>query len=805
MIIVPKACVSLFLASLSIVLFVSPVQAQTRRAVLVGINTYVPKTSAEDESSAKANANASASAHVQKSNPGRGSWRNLEGSLNDVASIRQLLITRFGFEDSDVHVLGEAQATREGIQNAIRRYLADAASPGDISFFYYAGHGSQMKNSKSQEADKLDETIVPSDSRAGALDIRDKELARDFMEVIRKGAVLTAIFDSCHSGSVARGFSRWDALRDLPADNAHDAADDYNGPFPEKEGALIFSAAQDIEPAAEGRDDQGVDHGAFTAALMRVLAIVPPNESANSIFRRTLAVLRSMDANQVPVMAGSPERLQAGLFGSASTNISGKLTLPFTKISPDGRVELLGGFALGFGIGSQIVSSERNSGAKKVRVEITDQTMTTSLGKILEGEPGSLKAGAVFTVDRWVPANQNVLKLWVPPPNLTKEAIRDAAEQIVKARSAASPKITDDPSETSLTHFISWTGQDWILQDLKTGKITNLGKLFRLLDWVKKTELAEGSIFVSLPLPIEAKGFAAILAARSFPVRVVNTMREADYSLIGCARGTSIDYTWLRPGTVSVANIASGEGRPRSDRALRGGENVPSSLPARSRWIGTDPSFNSLSKTTQELESLAGTLSRINSWLNLSSPPGDSNFPYHLIVTEAGSADQTEGRQITTGDGRWYGLALKANPADLKREVDRRKVFVFVIDSEGKGIPLYPTLEMGDVENVFPTSADTRDGELPTTKQLGPAKLFQIGEPFGTDTYILLTLAPKDSIDLENLSWTGVGEKSKRGGGGALDQLFSSVATRAPKPATPSSWSLEKVEVVSVAKSETKP
>jgi len=427
------------------------------------------------------------------------------------------------------------------------------------------------------------------------------------------------------------------------------------------------------------------------------------------------------------------------------------------------------------------------------------------MGKILEGEPGSLRAGALFTVDKWVPADQNVLKLWVPPLNLTKEGIRDAAEQVAKVRSAGSPKIVDDPSETSLTHFISWSGQDWIVQDLKTGKTTDLGKPFRLLDWVKKTELAQGTIFVSLPLPTGAKDFAINLAARSFPVRLVNTGQEADYALIGRSRGSFIDYTWLRPGTISVANFASGHGRLRSDHALRGGETVPSSLPPRSRWISTDPSFSSLSKTTQELELVAGTLSRINSWLKLSSPPGDSNFPYHLVVTEADSADQPEGSQIAIGDGRWYGLALKANPADLKHEVDRRKVYVFVIDSEGKGIPLYPTLEMGDVENVFPTAADTRDGKLPITKQLGPSKLFQIGEPFGTDTYILLTLSPKDSIDLENLSWTGVGERSNRGGGGALDALFSAVGTRSPRPATPSSWSLEKVEVVSKSKSETKP
>jgi hypothetical protein len=805
MVIVRKICISLSITFLSLTVSGLPSGAQTRRAVLVGINTYVPKASTSSQSDTPTEAAAtSVTSKVQTVTRGRGTWSNLDGSLNDIASIRELLITRFGFQDADVHVLTEAQATREGIRSAIRAYLADAASAGDISFFYYAGHGSQMKNSKSPEADKLDETIVPSDALAGALDVRDKELARDFMEVIRKGAILTAIFDSCHSGSVARGLSRWDKLRDLPPDHAHDAADDYKGPFPEKEGGLIFSAAQDIEPAAEGRDDQGVEHGAFTAALTHVLATVPPNESANSIFRRTLAVMRSMDANQVPVIAGTPERLHAGLFGSGGTNISGKITLPLIKIA-DGKVEVLGGFALGLGIGSEIVFSEGTSGAKRVSVEITDQTLSTSTGKILEGDPDNLKAGAMFTIDKWVPANQNVLKLWIPPLNLTKEEIRDAADQVEKVRRSDSPKIVDDPSETSLTHFVSWTGEDWVVQDLKTGRTTSLGKPFHLLDWVKKLGLDKGSIFVSLPLPAGAKDFVTNLSAKSFPVQLVNAVQEADYALIGRFRGSLIDYSWLRPGTINVANFGSRQKAVRGDHALLGGEIIPSSLPPRTRWISVDPSFSSLSKTTQELEALAGILTRINSWLKLNSPPGESNFPYHLVVTEADSADQPEGSQIAIGDGRWYGLALKASAPDLKHEVSRRKVYVFVIDSEGNSIPLYPTLEMGDVENVFPTSADTRDGGPPITKQLGPPKLFQIGEPFGTDTYVLLTLSPKDSIDLESLRWTGVGERSTKRGGGTLDALFASVGTRAARPATPSSWSLEKVEVLSKPKLETKP
>jgi hypothetical protein len=233
--------------ALSTVLHAVAAMGQERRAVLVGINTYPPTRSIPPTPIVEG----------EHRTAGRRTWHDLKGSLNDVASIRQLLITRFGFKDPDVHVLTEAGATRDAIRSAIRTYLADAAKPGDVSFFYYAGHGSQMKNSKSPEADKLDETIVPSDSFAGALDIRDKEFARDFMQVVRKGAILTAIFDSCHSGSIARGISRWQTPRNLEPDRLHDAADDYNGPFPEKEGALIVSAAQDIETAVEGIN-QGV-------------------------------------------------------------------------------------------------------------------------------------------------------------------------------------------------------------------------------------------------------------------------------------------------------------------------------------------------------------------------------------------------------------------------------------------------------------------------------------------------------------------------------------------------------------------
>src|SRR3984893_18520700 len=120
MVIVRKMRISLSIAFLSLTILGLPSRAQTRRAVLVGINTYVPKDSTTSQAGSgtpTAETATAVTSKVQKVNPGRGTWSNLRGSLNDIASIRQLLITRFGFRDVDVHVLREQQAMLHGIRN----------------------------------------------------------------------------------------------------------------------------------------------------------------------------------------------------------------------------------------------------------------------------------------------------------------------------------------------------------------------------------------------------------------------------------------------------------------------------------------------------------------------------------------------------------------------------------------------------------------------------------------------------------------------------------------------------------------
>lgn len=62
------------------------------------------------------------------------------------------------------------------------------------------GHGGQTKDLDGDEEDGYDEVIYPVDFRAAG-HIVDDEMHRIMVQTLQPGVRLTAIFDSCHSGS----------------------------------------------------------------------------------------------------------------------------------------------------------------------------------------------------------------------------------------------------------------------------------------------------------------------------------------------------------------------------------------------------------------------------------------------------------------------------------------------------------------------------------------------------------------------------------------------------------------------------
>lgn len=92
-----------------------------------------------------------------------------------------------------------SQPTKQNILRAMH-WLVKDARPNDSLFFHYSGHGGQTPDLDGDEDDGYDEVIYPVDFRVNG-HIVDDEMHLIMVKSLPAGVRLTAIFDSCHSGS----------------------------------------------------------------------------------------------------------------------------------------------------------------------------------------------------------------------------------------------------------------------------------------------------------------------------------------------------------------------------------------------------------------------------------------------------------------------------------------------------------------------------------------------------------------------------------------------------------------------------
>ncbi|CAE6537142.1 unnamed protein product [Rhizoctonia solani] len=134
-----------------------------------------------------------------------GQTGELRGCINDSNNLCEFLTRQFGYKQEDIVKLTDdatnprQMPTRENILNAMQ-WLVKDAHPNDSLFFHYSGHGGQTKDKDGDEADGYDEVIYPMDfEHAGH--IVDDDMHAIMVKPLPEGCRLTAIFDSCHSGS----------------------------------------------------------------------------------------------------------------------------------------------------------------------------------------------------------------------------------------------------------------------------------------------------------------------------------------------------------------------------------------------------------------------------------------------------------------------------------------------------------------------------------------------------------------------------------------------------------------------------
>jgi hypothetical protein len=732
--------------------------AETRRALVVGINTYRPKS--------------------VKIPPARG-WQNLSGCVNDANAMRQILRTRFGFEDRNITRLLDGKATRAAILSALKKAGTDSGK-GDTVIFYYAGHGSQVPNSKTKEEDRLDETIVPADSALGAKDIRDKELARLYDAILDRGVNLIIIMDSCHSGSGSRAAlsPRNRRPRYIKPDTG-DAADAYAPAVDaEKRGALVIAAAQDYQLAGEADDatGAGISHGAFTAALIDAISSAPARQPASELFLRVRGIMQSEGEDQDPVMSGTSERKRKPLFGDGAPGTDDVL-VAVTEVS--GRtITLEGGRALGLNVNSELAFKKLNEDDPDITIRITAvKGLNTSDAEITSGKPEAVKKGSLFTVTKWsVPAG-SLLNVWVPQSLFTSGELKDLASRFYRARGAVA--WVDDPKTTDPTHVLYWSGDGWVLSFSdgtvkQMGKSADPGKVMKIV-----RQKTGASFFLSLPPSRDlAADIAAAIKAGKRAVQVSKSPAVSNYHLIGRYRNGSVEYAWVLPD-VSAVRL-----------------KVIYSLPLSTDWVADSGSLQGVSGAAAILCDYANRLSCVIGWQKLDNPQGGESFPYRLAMKNIATGEMLYADKLkdsTFKDGAQFIPALVLDGGSGQAAgIQSRYVYVFIIDTKGKSSLLYPTSGKGMGENRFPNEG-TSPGEIPLT-----GGEFTIREPYGADTYILLTSDKSIPNPEMVFEFEGVQRGETRKPKSQLEMLIRNYGTGSRgggDVATEKNWSIQRITV----------
>ena len=279
----------------------------------------------------------------------------LQGCVNDAQAFGGILTDQYKVPRGQVLTLIDAQATREAVIRGFREHLSKAGA-GDIAVFFFAGHGAQEPTSGCYlpvEPDGKNETLVCHDSRQpGGWDLVDKDVAVLIEEIAARGARLTLILDSCHSGSADRALDEVGASGIPPgvrrvADRAEGQPDSvYLRPPAEFAASLrnldaaakasagasqalgfvrgaagahvLFAACSDFQNANEFRTVTP-RHGAFSYCLLQVLQDGKPigNEE---LYQRTRILLRGLFPDQVPhlVVVGDNDLRASQFLGTAT-------------------------------------------------------------------------------------------------------------------------------------------------------------------------------------------------------------------------------------------------------------------------------------------------------------------------------------------------------------------------------------------------------------------------------------------------------------------------------------------------------
>ena len=295
-----------------------------------------------------------------------GGISNLSGTHNDVALMKSLLFEK-GFKetprtapgaaapcgsqtaDSPVKTLCSSQATKQAILGGFDNHLIRNAqkywagktpidpTKGPHVVFYYSGHGSKLSDTepvpgerkedlKVDEADGVDETLVPHDTDIrGTRDIRDDEFDSRIAELRKYTTNIVFMADSCHSGTITRGAGKKGFEREIATSTgetrstASAASDDNVGGG---DGYVTISGSLPTQYSYEDYLDDPVSKKSQRNGLLTYYFVNFVRQNPNASYRDIINLVRNATTasgrDQTPQAEGDIDR---GVFGATGPKV----------------------------------------------------------------------------------------------------------------------------------------------------------------------------------------------------------------------------------------------------------------------------------------------------------------------------------------------------------------------------------------------------------------------------------------------------------------------------------------------------
>nr|XP_043622089.1 metacaspase-1-like isoform X2 [Erigeron canadensis] len=132
--------------------------------------------------------------------------KKLEASVYNVKSMHQILVNKLGFPNASIRILTEEETdhsripTKRNIEEALH-WLVQGCQSGDSLMFYYAGHGTQVRDVNGDEIDGYDEALCPVDYKEAGK-ILDDDINATIVAPLPHGVTLHSVIDTCFSGTL---------------------------------------------------------------------------------------------------------------------------------------------------------------------------------------------------------------------------------------------------------------------------------------------------------------------------------------------------------------------------------------------------------------------------------------------------------------------------------------------------------------------------------------------------------------------------------------------------------------------------